>query len=170
MIVPRFLPESILRTLVDHQVEYVLIGGVAATLYGSNLRTGDVDICPRRTLENMDRLAAALVEMKAHIRADGVPAGVPFAPDGTFLSRVQLLNLSTRFGDFNLCFRPSGTDGFDELWPNRVLFELEGITVAVAALDDIIRSKETAGRSKDREQLPTLRALLSERRVRNEEN
>ena len=44
---PGFDPEAILRTLVDHGVEFVLIGGVAATLHGSPLRTGDVDICPQ---------------------------------------------------------------------------------------------------------------------------
>lgn len=163
---PRFLPERILGTLVHHEVEFVLIGGVAATLYGSNLRTGDVDICPRRTAENLERLADALIEMKARIRADGVPGGVPFQPDGRFLTGVELLNLSTAYGDFDLSFRPSGTEGFDELWPCRVVFELDDIAVAVAALDDIIRSKEAADRPKDREQLPTLRALLSERRAR----
>lgn len=166
---PRFQPEEILRTLLRHEVEFVLIGGVAATLYGSNLRTGDVDICPRRTSDNLDRLAAALVQMGARVRAEGVPGGVPFAPDGPFLERVELLNLTTRFGDFDLSFRPSGTEGFDELWPNRVMFELEDITVAVAALIDIIRSKESAGRPKDRQQLPTLRALLSARRARDED-
>jgi hypothetical protein len=166
MTAPRFQPEEILRCLIDHDVEFLLIGGVAATLYGSNLRTGDVDICPRRESRNLDRLAAALVEMDTRVRADGVPGGVPFSPDGAFLAGVELLNLTTRFGDFDLAFRPSGTTGFEELWPNHVLFELEDMTVAVAALVDIIRSKESAGRPKDLEQLPILRGLLNLRRAR----
>ena len=163
-----FLPEEILRTLIGREIEFVLIGGVAATLYGSNLRTGDVDICPRRTPENLDRLAAALIQMDARVRAEGVPGGVPFAPDGPFLNTVELLNLTTRFGDFDLTFQPIGTAGFDELWSDRVMFELEDITVPVASLADIIRSKEAAGRAKDLQQLPTLRALLGARRARDE--
>jgi len=165
MTIPRFQPEEILRILLGLEVEFVIIGGVAATLYGSNLRTGDLDICPRRTPENLDRLADALARMETRVRADGVPDGIPFSPDGPFLQRVELLNLTTRFGDFDLSFRPIGTEGFEELWPNRVIFELDDITVSVAALGDIIRSKEAAGRPKDQQQLPTLRALLATRRA-----
>jgi len=65
---PRFDPVSMLRVLERHQVDYILIGGLAATLHGSPLRTGDVDICPRAELDNLERLAAALTEMEARIR------------------------------------------------------------------------------------------------------
>jgi hypothetical protein len=166
MTAPRFQPAEILRVLVELEVEFVVIGGIAATLFGSNLRTGDLDVCPRRTPENLDRLAEALVRLQSRVRTDGVPDGIPFTPDRVLLERVELLNLTTRFGDFDLSFVPSGTRGFEELWPNRVVFELDDIAVPVAALSDIIRSKEAAGRPKDREQLPTLRALLATRRAR----
>ena len=56
---PRFQPEAILRVLLRHRVDFVLIGGVAATLHGSNLRTGDLDICPARDPANLERLAGA---------------------------------------------------------------------------------------------------------------
>lgn len=158
---PRFDPEAILRALVERRVEFVLIGGVAATLHGSNLRTGDVDICPRREPENLERLAAVLRELEARVRTEGVPDGLPFDPDGAFLGKVELLNLTTRFGDFDLSFRPSGTEGFEDLWPGHVKFDLEGLLVPTASLADIVRSKEAAGRRKDQEALPTLRALLA---------
>jgi hypothetical protein len=58
--VPRFQPEAMLRTLERHGVHYILIGGLAATLHGSPLRTGDADICPAGDLENLERLAQAL--------------------------------------------------------------------------------------------------------------
>ena len=60
---PRFDPESMLRVLEAHSVDYVLIGGLAATLHGSPLRTGDADICPATKLQNLQRLAAALVDI-----------------------------------------------------------------------------------------------------------
>ena len=162
---PRFDPEAILRALVERQVEFVLIGGVAATLHGSNLRTGDIDICPRRELANLDRLAAVLCELDARVRAEGVPDGVPFSPDGPFLARVELLNLTTRCGDLDLAFQPSGTTGYDDLRSGSVVFDLDGLLVPTASLADVIRSKEAAGRRKDEEALPTLRALLGESRA-----
>jgi hypothetical protein len=155
----RFQPEKLLRTLIQHRVELIVIGGVAATLHGSNLRTGDVDVCPRRSRENLKRLARALRELEAKVRAPGAPDGIPFDPDPGLLEGVELLNLTTLFGDFDVVFQPPGVAGFEELWKGRVTFDLDGVAVAVASLDDLIRTKEVSGRKKDLDQLPTLRAL-----------
>ena len=54
---PRFDPEAILKVLESHGVDYVLIGGLAATLHGSPIRTGDADICPSPETPNLVRLA-----------------------------------------------------------------------------------------------------------------
>lgn len=159
---PRFQPEEIFRVLNKRRVEYVVIGGMAATLHGSHLRTGDVDICPARTTENLRQLAAALIDLDARIRTPDVPAGLPFACDAEFLARVQLLNLVTRCGDFDLSFIPSGTSGYEDLSQQAGAFDLGDVVVPVASLADVIRSKEAAGREKDRQQLPTLRLLMEE--------
>jgi predicted nucleotidyltransferase len=163
---PRFQPEEIFRVLNHHDVKYVVIGGVAATLHGSNLRTGDVDICPPRDPENLDRLAGALREMEAKIRTSGVPEGLPFARDRDFLSRIDLLNLVTRFGDFDISFIPAGTAGYEDLSRAAVKIDLDPIVVPVASLEDVIRSKRAAGREKDLQQLPILELLLEEIRKR----
>jgi hypothetical protein len=60
---PRFDPEAILRALEAHRVNYVLIGGLAATLHGSPIRTGDANICPSPETDNLERLAAALADI-----------------------------------------------------------------------------------------------------------
>ncbi len=161
---PRFQPEEIFRVLARHRVEYVLIGGLAATLHGSNLRTGDADICPAREQDNLDRLAAALSDIGARIRTPDAPEGLPFACHGEFLARIQILNLTTRFGDFDISFQPSGTSGYKDLRQGLEEYDLDGLVVPVASLEDVIRSKEAAGRAKDLEQLPTLRFLLQEKR------
>lgn len=159
---PLLDPASIFRILAAHDVAYVVIGGIAATLHGSNLRTGDLDICPSRDAANLDRLAQALVELAARIRAPGAPDGLPFHADGASLARVEILNLVTRHGDFDLTFVPSGTEGYSSLAARSVDFEVAGVRVPVTALADVIRSKEAAGRPKDHAQLPTLRLLLEE--------
>jgi hypothetical protein len=167
--VPRFQPEQLLGTLERHQVRYVVIGGVGATLHGSPLPARDTDICPQASDSNLERLAAALRELGARIRAPNVPEGLPFMCDAAFLRQMKLLNLTTRFGDLNLSFEPAGTRGFDELEPRSVRFDLgDGVVVPVAALEDIIRSKEAANRDKDRQTLPTLRLLLEKGRRKPE--
>jgi hypothetical protein len=87
--VPRFQPEAILHALHRHNVRYILIDGLAATLHGSPLRTGDADICPDTTPENLEHLALALREIGARIRADDAPEGLPFACDAAFLRQVR---------------------------------------------------------------------------------
>lgn len=77
-----------------------------------------------------------------------------------------MLNLVTQHGDLDLTFRPSGTDGFDDLSRAAEEKVVEGIRVLVASLDDIIRSKESAARRKDAEALPELYRLLRARRPR----
>lgn len=69
---PGFQPRLVIETLNRHGVRYVLIGGVAATLHGSPLRTGDTDICPDSHPDNLDRLASALRALKARFRTEGV--------------------------------------------------------------------------------------------------
>jgi hypothetical protein len=163
--VPRFQPEEMLRTLERHQVRYVVIGGVGATLHGSPLPTRDADICPAPDESNLERLAAALREMDARIRAPDAASGLPFACEAAFLRQMKLLNLTTRHGDLDLSFEPSGTHGYHDLQPREVRYDLgDGLVVPVAALEDIIRSKEAANREKDRQTLPTLRLLLEKRR------
>ena len=104
--------------------------------------------------------------MEARIRSADAPGGLPFTCDAKFLQNVELLNLTTRFGDLDLSYRPAGTTGFEDLEKSAVSVDLEGTIVPVAALEDIIRSKEAAGRAKDAAALPTLRTLLCARRQR----
>jgi len=164
-----FQPAEILAVLESHGVRYVVIGGLAATLHGSPVMTTAPDICPARERDNLERLARALVELRARIRTLGVPEGLAFACDAAFLSRIEVtLNLTTRFGDLDVSFVPSGTSGFEELRRDAITMSLMGRRVAVASLADVIRSKEAADRPKDQIVLPGLRLLL-ERLRRNGE-
>jgi len=158
--VSRFDPLAILRTLNEHDVRYLAIGGLAATLYGSPLTTGDLDICPSGDPANLERLAAALRVLDARIYSAPEPNGVAFVPDAAFLGRVGVWNLITSGGRLDLSFEPSGTGGYDDLVKDVVLFEVGDLEVPSASLRDVIRSKEAAGRERDRLALPTLRRLL----------
>ncbi len=155
-----FKPAEMFRVLALHDVRYVLIGGLAATLHGSPLTTGDVDICPSMDTSNQERLAVALREMRARIHSDRQPEGVDFIADAAFLERAEIWNFVTQFGRLDLSYRPSGTQGYEDLRRDAVGFELDDVEVQAASLADVIRSKEAAGRERDRQALPTLRRLL----------
>jgi hypothetical protein len=154
--------EGILRVLHEHKVRYVVIGGIAGVLHGSGLTTADLDITPARDDENLQRLSHALEELDAKLRISEGPA-VAFPFDRQFLAGLSIVNLRTRLGDLDLCFQATGPgrDGtftYEDLQPNAVTIELD-YPVAVAALDDVIASKEAAGRTKDLTTLGTLYRL-----------
>ena len=159
-----FQPMRIVETLHRYGVRYVLIGGLAAAIHGSPATTNDADICPDRSFENLDALARALREMEARIRNDAVEGGLPFACDAEFLVGMNVaVNLTTKYGDFDISYRPAAfTAGYQDLVPHAVSFDFDGVTVLVASLADIIKSKRTADRPKDHATLPILEALQEE--------
>ncbi|HWC05940.1 MAG TPA: hypothetical protein VG799_01695 [Gemmatimonadota bacterium] len=157
---PLFDPEVIFRVLEKHEVHYVLIGGLAATLHGSPHVTTDVDITPDRDPANLGRLAAALDALDARIRVEGEPGGLRFDRSPETLARTAILNLTTRHGDLDVTLEPAGTAGYEDLRRHAIRIEIRGTTIVVASLADVVRSKEAAGREKDRLTLPTLRRLL----------
>jgi hypothetical protein len=161
----KFEPAEILRVLAEHDVEFVVIGGMAAALHGADYITVDLDVTPRRTLENLDRVSSALEVLDARIRVVGIPDGLPFSHDGRSLGQSAVWNLQTRFGDLDLAMEPAGFDGgWDDLHPGIVVVHLGGVPTEVAGLADVITSKAAADRPKDRAMLPTLRALLARQR------
>lgn len=161
-----FKPAEILAVLDRHEVEYVLIGGLAAILYGAPHLTTDADIVPAVGRSNLDRLSAALTELGARIRVKGEPEGIPFGHDGESLGRVQIWNLVTTLGDLDITFTPNGTQGYDDLRRDRRWVLVGDIQVPVASLADVIRSKEAADRERDRAILPVLREMLERERSR----
>jgi hypothetical protein len=154
-----FDPDALLEVLHRHNVRYVLIGGLAAALRGSAAPTFDVDITPDLGADNLMRLSAALTDLEARIRVDGIPEGLPFAHNAGSLARMTMLNLVTQFGDLDVAFYPAGVGDYSQWEAEAASVTVLGVPVQVASLDDIIRSKEAAGRNKDRLQLPMLRAL-----------
>lgn len=154
---------GVLGALDRHGVAYVLIGGMAAVLQGSPFPTEDVDITPQAEPANVDRLSAALTELDARVRTEGVPDGLPFAHDAQSLVAAETWNLTTRCGDLDISFVPAGTGGYGDLRRSATPVQLGGVHVLVASLGDVIRSKQAANRPKDQRVLPTLRELWARR-------
>lgn len=158
---PELRPEEILRVLEQHQVAYVVIGALGAVLQGSPIPTQDVDITPQATAENLARLSKALTQLQARVRTHAVEGGLPFSHSAESLAAAAMRNLTTPYGDLDISFTPAGTQGYDDLQRDAVEVTVHGVRVPLASLADIIRSKEAAGRDKDRRALPVLREILA---------
>ncbi len=156
-----FDPQRIIDTLARHRVRYVLIGGVAGRLHGSPLLTEDLDLVPDPATANLAALAAALRDLGARLAAEGVDGGIEIPLDErTFTSPV--MGFETAAGSIDIAHEAIGRGGFAVLAERAVTFDLGGARVLVAALDDIIGSKATAGRPKDLAALEVLRELAEE--------
>lgn len=156
---PEFDPIAQLAVLNRHGVRYVVLGGFAAVAYGSPLPTTDVDLTPAPDPDNLRRLSAALTELSAQVRVEGLPGGLPFSHSAESLREVTVLNLVTDRGELDLVMVPAGDAGYRELASRQLLVRLGEMEVPLAALSDVIASKEAAGRPKDRAALPVLRRL-----------
>ncbi|HVG91787.1 MAG TPA: nucleotidyltransferase [Alphaproteobacteria bacterium] len=148
--------EATLKALSERGVNFVVIGGYAATLHGSAYLTRDLDICYERTPENMERLVSAL--RPYHPRLRGAPEGLPFLFDVETLSNV-MINLAADLGDIDLLGHLSGLGEFPAVALDAISMPLFGGEYRVASLDSLIRSKRAAGRNKDLNVLPELEVL-----------
>ncbi len=156
-------PELLFTTLARHRVKYVLIGALAARLQGFPRMTADADITPARERENVERLAAALGELDARVYTDTVPEGLPFDCSAAMLERGELWNLVTSAGRLDVAFRPSGTEGFEDLTRDAVSFDVYGTRLFAASLEDIVRSKKAADRPQDRQDVVIIQEMLRDR-------
>jgi hypothetical protein len=162
---PPYDAAAIVSALQKHHVRFVVIGGVAAIAHGSPLPTEDMDVTPDPALDNLQALAAALVDLRAKLRTPQGPAEFPV--EAQMLARNTVWTLATSAGALDLCFQPAGTGGYEDLRRGALELDLgSGRPALVASLLDVIRSKETANRVKDRAQLPALRQTLEELRNR----
>lgn len=158
-------PAAILAVLDRHAVRYVVVGGLASEIHGVPIpTTEDLDVTPASDRENLDRLSRALRDVGARIRAPDAPEGLPFSQDGASLGAAKVWNLITDHGPMDLAMVPDGTQGYEDLARHMLVIEAFGIRVPVAALKDIIRSKEAAGRPKDLKHLPILYQSLKAKR------
>ena len=168
---PTFDPERILASLARRGADVIVIGGIGAILHGSPMATHDVDVVPTLQQASLAALALALGDLNAKIMSHEAPAG-PVRVDWTakdlhrWIVDFRWLNLMTDYGQLDLIHRPGGTSGYNDLARGARMISLGDVSIKVAALEDIIRSKEAVARPRDREQLPTLRLLLEAKRKR----
>lgn len=150
----------LIAALVDADVAFLVVGGLAANVHGSGRLTSDVDVVYDRSAENLRRLTAAVAPLSPYLR--GAPPGLPFTLDVRTLAAGMNFTLVTRLGDLDLLGEIAGGGGYDALKPHSVPIELFGRTVWCLDLPTLIRVKRAAGRAKDLEVVAELELLLDE--------
>jgi hypothetical protein len=155
-----FDPERLLRALVEHEVEFCVIGAVAAWLQGSPAATLDLDVMPRRDLDNADRLAATLNSLG--VRALGSETLLEL--EGADFLGWKTQRFDTAAGPLDVVPHAAGIGGFEEV--ATVELALGDLSVRAVTIDEVIASKEKLGRPKDIAALPALYAAREARRRR----
>ena len=156
----------IIEVLERHDVDYLVAGGVGAQLHGATRQTADFDSLPASSTENLERLAAALRELRAFLRVGGLSDGearrLPTRIDAVALSRLEISTWRTDAGDLDVLMVLRRRDGarvtYEELSPRAAELHVDGIAVWVAALEDIIESKEFADRPRTERPRPRARS------------
>ena len=156
---------ALLASLARNGVRFVLVGGLAAQAHGAARATKDADICPEWSAANLTRLAASLTELRARLKiGEGSVETLEVAIDARTIHGLEIGAWRTAAGDVDVLLGIPGGGRrklvrYQQLVENATELEVDGLRVLVASLDDIIRSKELAGRPKDREALAELRSL-----------
>lgn len=153
-----------LAALEAERVRYVVIGGTAAVIRGAPYATFDLDITPARDVRNLERLATALRNIGAEVYGITEEVAVSFRLDGKTLANGSSWKFVTPHGEVDITLDPDGTQGYEDLVRDAATARVAGLEVPVASLADVVRSKEAAGRDKDRIQLPLLRRVLEQSR------
>ena len=151
---------TLLRTLGDRGVAYILVGGAAATVHGSARLTLDVDVVYQRTADNLARLVTALAPYRPRLR--GAPPGLPLQWDAGTLERGLNFTLTTTLGPLDLLGEIVGGGSYEQLLPDTTAVTAFGVTCRCVTLDRLIHLKRSAGRVRDLEAIAELEALREE--------
>jgi predicted nucleotidyltransferase len=152
---------SLLGALNKSGVEFILVGGVAATVHGSARLTLDLDIVYRRSPENMKRVVQSLEPHDPYLR--GAPPGLPFRWDVETLQRGLNFTLITKLGPIDMLGEITGGGTYEQLLASTVIVTAFGVNCRCITLERLIEVKRAAGRTKDLEAIAELEALRDER-------
>jgi hypothetical protein len=151
-----FDPRRILLSLAEHNVDFVVVGGVAVQAHGHGRSTRDLDVIPRPDLVNLSRLGESLASLGARLLRADQPVDVT---DPQLLKRAPLVPLITVYGRLdllNVALTQGAPRTYDDLRARAFEAQIDGRTVAVAGLDDLIRMKRAAGRELDLQDIGAL--------------
>lgn len=154
---------ELLAVLASYGVDFVVIGGTAAVLHGAPYTTFDVDVVYARTPDNIDRLLAALADLRAEIHD---LTDRHLVPSASLLALAGPKLLSTRLGRLDILGELAPEHPWEALLADAIVVDLGFATgpIRVISLPRLIAIKTQVARPRDLALLPLLRALLERSR------
>ena len=147
----------LLQRLCDADIDFVIVGGFAATLHGSSLVTRDLDVCAILSTENVGKLRDALRDLNPAHRLTSQKLSFLDNPDPEV--EIRNLYLRTDFGPVDILSSILGVGEFERVRAASIQVGLFGRTCRIISLDDLIQAKEALGREKDLLAAKELRAV-----------
>lgn len=160
--------DSLLGVLVDHGVDFVIVGGFAVVAHGYVRATKDIDICPDPADANLERLAAALAELEAEPMGldDFAPEEFDLRPDREGFEFGGNWTFRTKYGRLDVLqhIKGLGRDegGWKELSRHAVRRNFLGYDCLFSGYEDLLSMKRGAGRPQDELDIKSLKAARGE--------
>jgi len=148
---------DLLKRLSGHEVEFVIVGGIAGVLHGSSLVTRDLDICAPLTRDNLARILVALSGLNARFRVTSDQRPLSANPEDYLGYRN--LYLLTDWGQLDILSEIMGLGNHEAVARNTITVDLGGISCRVLDLNALILSKKSLNRPRDRLAVIELEAI-----------
>jgi predicted nucleotidyltransferase len=146
-----------LAVLHAENVEFIIIGGMAARAHGSARGTDDVDVVYERSEDNIRRLVKALAPFNPSLR--GAPPGLPFEWSAKTVKAGLNFTLQTTLGPVDILGEVTGGGAYKDLIAHSIDPVIFGRKTNVVELPWLIRLKRAAGRPRDFEAIAELELL-----------
>ena len=157
--------QTLLKRLIDRNVEFVVVGGLAGTLHGSSMVTQDLDVCAPLSLENAKRILAALEDLNPRWRMN--PLHQPLSSNPADLTAYKNLYLLTDLGQVDFMTEITGVGSYQDVSRHSVAVDLGEMSCRVLDLDTLILAKRAMGRPKDLQAAAELEAIRERQKDRS---
>jgi len=151
---------ALIRLLTENKVEFIVVGGAAATAHGSARLTVDLDIVYRRSGENIVRIVSALDPLEPYLR--GAPPGLPFDWSEETIRKGLNFTLTTTLRALDLLGEITGGGNYEALLADTVRLSVAGVDCLCLNLRQLIQVKRAAGRPKDFDAIAELEVIEEE--------
>ena len=148
---------TLLKLLTDSGIDFVLVGGYAATVHGSALVTQDLDICALITKENLEKLRSTLKNYHPVHRM--TPNRISFLTHPSDATGWNNLYLETDLGTVDVLNQITGVGDFEKVAKNSIELKIFGKKCKVISIDDLILAKQAIGRPKDLHAIKELQVI-----------
>ncbi len=154
---------ALLTRLKEHEVDFVIIGGVCGVLHGVPLVTFDLDVCCPFTHDSLRRIEASVKDLHPYHRL--AANKLPFKLTEDIASRLKNLYLQTDLGKLDCLGEVAGLGNFLEVMKNSASHKTSYGEFRVLTLDALIAAKEAAGRERDLAAVRLLRAIREKKQA-----